>query len=385
MTLLEAHIEEFETGTWVADLIADQTFGPRGQFRLPDGSTWIGTRVSEVQDRGRFFSKVVGGNGSLGAVVLDQFYQGQVALSAVVASVCSPGPSPGDQGETPSNVQAGVFLGQYMRQVGTRGEALDDIAKAAGGAVSPGSAPMLWWIGRDGTLQMQAPDTLSEARPTQAPVTGTQNMDKVDVDASVELVTPSGAVLGATYGVGAQVVRHLRWKYTPQSFSARLFFVPFIFRAPTQTKYDRTYDAKIVADHGDGTVDVIAYRSPSEGKAPAFQVANVQLFCGVPGAKAKMNAGEEVTLGFFSGDPQKPFAMSMKQDATVSPTKKVARNGDQLTVTLAAADITALAAMFKVGPGVAVGSTVVATPVDLPLSGTCQINGGSARLLVGDA
>lgn len=392
MALLEAHIEEFEQGTWVADLIADQAFN--GSFQLPDGSTWIGTKVSEIQDRGRFFAKVVGGNGCLRATVLDQFYQGQVSLQVIVNAVCGAAGSTvagvSDRGENVGGTAPGVFLSQYQRFVGTRAEALDAIAKAAGGAVTPGAEPLLWWIGRDGALQMQLPNPAYGSRNVPGLVSGTQDMDQVDVDGSVSLVQPQGAVLGAMYGSPvAQPVRHIRWKYTGETFAARLFFVPFIFRAPTQTKYDRMYDAKIVADNGDGTVDVLAYRSPSEGKAPAFQVSKVQLFCGVPGSKVKMNAGEECTLGFFGGDPQKPFAVAMKQDATVLPTKKVARNGDSVVVTLTATLLAQLAASFvsPAGPCVYTPSPAPPPPPVPPpgIDVSGSITSGSARILIGDA
>ncbi len=379
MTVLEAHVEEFEQGTWVADLIADQAFA--GSFQLQDGSTWVGRKVSEIQDRGRYFAKVVGGSGSLGATVLDQFYQGRVSLQVIVNAVCAAAGGSNDRGEVAGNIAPGVFLEQYQRFVGLRSEALDAIAKAAGGAVTPGADPLLWWVGRDGFLQMQRPDTTTGGRSNTKIVTGTQDMDKVDVDGSVELVNPSNAELGATYAATSQAVRHIRWKQTADRFCARLSFVPFIFRAPTQTKYDRMYDAKIVTDNGDGTVDVLAYRSPSEGKAPAFQVSRVQLFCGVPGSKVSMNAGEEVMLGFFGGDPQKPFCASMKQDATA--TKEVARKGDSVNGGT-------LTAVSTPGGGPV---TFIYTNADGVPSGagtTASLNGGkitsgSARLKVGDA
>lgn len=379
MSLLEAHIEEFEEGTWVADLIADQAFA--GSFSLPDGSAWTGTKVTEIADRGRYFTKVVGGNNALGRTVLDQFYQGRVSLQIVVNAACAVAQgSTGDRGEIVGGVATGVFLEQYQRFVGSRAEVLDAIAKAAGGAVNPGADPLLWWIGRDGRLQMQMPSPSTGARNIVGTVTGTQDMNRVDVDGSVELVQPSGAVLGAMYN--AAPVRHIRWHYSSDRFSARVFFVPFIFRAPTQTKYDRTYNAKIIADNGDGTVDVLAYRSPSEGKAPAFNVSRVQLFCGVPNSKVAMQPGEEVTLAFFGGDPQKPFAMSMKQSATA--TKEVARKGDK--VHISAAQLTALALTFVSPAGPCVytpGGTPPPTPPGAP-GLDAVISEGSARLKVGD-
>jgi hypothetical protein len=393
MPLLEAHIEEFEQGTWVADLIADQAFN--GTFQLIDGSTWVGTKVAEIQDRGRYFSKVVGGKGSLGATVLDAFYQGKVSLQVIVNAVCASAGGAKDKGETAGNIAPGVFLEQYQRFVGLRSEALDAIAKAAGGAVTPGADPLLWWIDRAGLLQMQLPNATTGGRVNPKVVTGTQDMNKVEVDGSVELAQPSNAELGAMYGTPAQAVRHIRWSMTQDKFTARLFFVPFIFRAPVQTKYDRMYEAKIIADNGDGTVDVLAYRSPSEGKAPAFNVSKAQLFCGVPGSKVKMSAGETVTLGFFAGDPQKPFCMSMKQDTSVDPTKKVARNGDTVKVTLAAglvatpSSIAGLAALLAPALQCAApGSPCTPTPGYSSPTGydiTGEITSGSARILIGDA
>lgn len=369
MRLLEAHIEEFEQGTWVADLIADQSFS--GSFSLPDGSRWIGTKVSEGYDRGCYFSKVVGGNGALGRTVLDQFYQGQVSLQVIVNAICgASSASSGDAGELVGGVAPGVFLGQYQRFVGLRSEALDAVARAAGGAVNPGADPLLWWIGRDGKLQMQAPSPTTGARTSTSIVTGVQDMNKVDVDGSVVLDQPAGAVLGGFYGESA--IRHIRWSYVDSNLEARIFFVPFIFRAPTQTKYDRTYNAKIIQDNGDGTIDVLAYRSPSEGKAPAFNVSKVQLFCGVPGSKVQMNEGEEVVLGFFGGDPQKPFAMTMKQNTAA--TKEVARKGDTIRFTLTPDDITTMA--------LSNGGGAVAAANSVTVDG--EIVTGSSRLKVGD-
>lgn len=331
MNLLEAHIEEFEQGTWVADIISDTPFGDTttvpasGVFQLPDGSTWSGTKIAERQDRGRYFAKVVGGNGKLGETVDDKFYQGQVSLQAAIQTLCS------RIGEVAGKIATGVFLTQYQQLVGIGSEALDALAKAAGGAVAAGSAPLLWWIGRDGTLQMQIPDPVSEGRSSAALVSGTQDLNATDVDGSVELVQPEGAELGALYGEDS--VRHIRWKMTPNRFAARLFFVPFIFRPPTQRKYDALYNAAIESDNGDGTVNVIAYRSPSDGKSPGFGVNQVPLFCGVPGSKVSMKNGEQVLLGFWGGDPQKPYCVAMAQ--LTSASKNVARKEDSIKSTSA--------------------------------------------------
>lgn len=364
MNLLEAHIEEFEQGTWVADLVTDAAF--TGMFQLPDGSTWIGKAVSQREDRSLHFTKVVGGQAGLGKVVGDTFYQGQISLQIAVTALCK------SIGETPGAIAPGVFLTQYQQLIDIGSQALDAMAKAAGGAVSPGAEPLLWWIDRTGLLQMKLPDPLYRSRSQAGPASGIQDMETVDVDGSVELVTPNGAVLGATYGTPPQAVRHIRWKLTQDRFTARLFFFPFIFRPPTQRKYDATHNAKVTKDNGDGTVDVYVYRSPSDGKSPAFGVQQVRLFCGVPHSKAKCDAGDEVTFGWFGGDPQKPYAVAMAQDTTA--TKKVARSTDPVKVT-----IPAMSFLVSCSGSPAVG---VLNPNPVDVTGT--ITDGSERLKVGD-
>ncbi len=96
------------------------------------------------------------------------------------------------------------------------------------------------------------------------------------------------------------------------------------------------------------------------------------LLCGVPGAKVTVNAGELVTVGFFAGDPQKPFAMAMAQNT--SATKSVARNGDTCKVTIPAGSF-----LISCSGSPAVGVSNV-NPIDV----TGTITSGSDRLKVGD-
>jgi hypothetical protein len=352
---LEVRIEEFQQATWVAELVSDTSFGSSGSFQLNDGSTWQGASVIERYDVYRYYTTVVGGAGKLGVVIPDKFYSGNVSLQIAVQDVCSA------CGESVGNVTAGLFLSTFQRQQGTASVALDAIASAFG---------LIWWIDRSGLVNMSA------QRPVGAEASGTRTSS--DVDASIVLTEPLNVTLGAAYDladslVQMPVIQHVRWKQNSDKFSAQLYPLPFLFKNPVQTVYDCMYDATVQQDHGDGTGD--------------FYVDNrffvtCRLFCGVPGAKVTMDPGDVVAVGFFGGNPQAPFAMGMAQNSTAI--KKVARNTDPIIATLAAADITALALMLKVGAGPALGSTIVATPTDLPLSGTCQINGGTSRISVGD-
>lgn len=354
----EATIEEYEQASWVADLLAPVAFD--GSFSLPDGSTWTGTKSTERYDGNLFHTRVVGGQAKLGTVLGAKFYSGNVSLQVAAGDVCT------EAGEKVGSIPSGMFLNTFQRQSGSASSALDALASAFG---------LIWWIGRDGLVSM------SVKRPVGAEANGVRISS--DVDASIVLSQPEGVTLGAAYDtaeplVSMPVIRHVRWKLMPDKFEAQLYPIPFLFSNPVQTFYDRHYDAVVESDNGDGTISVFA----DAGRRGKFGVSKAKLFCGVPGAKVTVQNGDEVTLGFLGGNPQAPYCVSMAQDGTA--TKKVARNTDPIIATLSATDITALAAMLKVGAGPAVGSTIVATPSDLPLSGTCQINGGTSRISVGD-
>ncbi len=342
MKLLSAVIEEFESGTWVADIVSLDAFD--GSFEIA-GVTWTGTAVSTRLEFEQHHSRVVGGGNGLAAVLADKFYDGNVSLQAAVSDVCR------QSGETFGSATPGAFLTSFERLRGPAYAALDSIAEAF---------ESLWWIGRDGSLNMKT------QRDTGPLATGSRVSSVSD---SVLLVEPKDVQLGGTYGDDSKVIRHVRWDFSAEHFEARLYFIPFIFRAPTQTDYDSHYDALVDRDNGDGTIDVIA--------SGRFGVTKVKLFCGVPGSKVKVNPGEMVTLGFFGGDPQKPYCVAMAQSSTA--TKEVARNGDSVKVTINSANISSLAPFIISTPG---GGPCSGIPGSVDVTGT--ITSGSERLKVGD-
>lgn len=340
--VVEATIEEFEQGAWVADLISVDQFD--GSFQL-NGEAWTGTMVSERLEFERYHTRVIGGKNNLSKALLDKFYSGSVSLQIAAGDACREG------GESLGSAQAGVFLQTYQRQRGPLYAALDSLALAFG---------LIWWIDRAGAVN------LSISRPVSGEAKGLRISSSYD---SVLLREPETSVkLGAVYD--GKPIRHLRWEYTPKRFEARVYFVPFLFRAPVETKYDRTYSALVDRDNSDGTIDVIA--------DARFGVTKVRLLAGVPGSKVKMMPGEEVTLGFFGGDPQKPYAVAMAQN--LSATKEVARKGDTIQSTQSVppnAFWTWIAAAGSVLSGLG-----VAAPIPTQLDGT--ITSGSQRLKVGD-
>jgi hypothetical protein len=340
MIPVEATIEEFEQGAWIADLVSIEKFA--GSFDLR-GVTWTGTVVSEREEFSRFYTRVIGGKSKLATVLADKFYSGNVSLQAAIQDVCR------ESGESFGGAQAGVFLNKFERQRGAAYAALDSIANAVNS---------IWWIDRSGLVQMKS------ARDVGAAPKGQRVSSDVD---SILLSEPDGLTLGSTYD--GSTVRHLRWSLNAKRFVARLYFVPFIFRPPSDSRYASLESARVDRDNGDGTIDVIV--------GGRYGLTKIALYCGVPGSKVKVNGGEEVQVGYFAGDPQKPFAVSMAQNTAA--TKQVARNGDSVKVTITTAIVATLAPFFNSPAGPCVGLPVVPS-VDV----TGTITSGSDRLKVGD-
>lgn len=335
--IIELIIEEFESGSWIADVVSLDEF--TGSFEFA-GVTWTGTLLSSQEYVDRIHSKIIGGANGISKQIQHQWYDGSVSVQVGVQDICRL------SGETFGSAQAGKVLNTFQRQAGPAYEALDAIASAF---------ELQWWIGRDGQLNM-----LSE-RTSSADVVGEIGERK---ESSVIVTNPQTLELGATFD--DQTIRHIRWRLTQDSFYAEAYFVPFIFRPPTNTKYSRMYNAKVDKQNSDDTIDVIA-----DGK---FGVTKVPLFCGIPHSKVKIDPGDQVILGFFGASPQKPFAVAMSQDT--GATQKVARDGDAIRI----------ASGTKI-QGAATGVVIGSSPsfvliIDAPVDGT--IIEGSERLKVGD-
>lgn len=344
--ILKIELEEFEQGAWVADIVSLEAFD--GSFEFA-GVTWTGTAVDSSEYIDRFRTRVIGGGNGLQTVIAQRWYDGNVSLQAAVQDVCRL------SGETFGSAVMAKFLTTFQRLEGPARAALDSIAAAFS---------LIWWIGRDGQLRMLA------ERTSTVEVEGENTA--VDSD-SATIANPAAIEIGSSFtavGDESKTVRHIRWFMDANKFEAQIFYVPFVFRAPVETRYGRMYNARVNSQNADGTIDVIA-----DGK---FGVTKVPLFCGVPHSRVKVDSGDQVILGFFGADPQKPFAVAMGQDTTA--TKEVGRKGDEVTVSLSAANMTTLATLLVC---TAPGSPPTSIPGTVPsIKGT--ITQGSERLKVGD-
>lgn len=335
ITPIEATIEEFEQGAWVAELVSLDEFD--GSFDLR-GVTWTGTAVHSKESFGRFYTTVIGGKNQLAKVLRDKWYDGSVSLQAAAQDVCR------ESGEAFGSATSGKRLTTFERLQGTASQGLDALANVFG---------FIWWIGRDGAVNV------AQQRPSASAPIGLETSATED---SVLLDQPEAALLGASYD--EKTVRHIRWTLTEKSFSARLYFLPFLFRNPNRTDYSALCDARVDKQNSDGTVDVIV--------SGRYGVTKVPLLSGIPGSKIKVNGGEVVTLGYFSGDPQKPFCVAHGQDTAAS--KNVARVDDEVQVTLSSGDFNTM--------GANAGGTPVTATSPVVLKG--KINIGSSRVKLGD-
>lgn len=339
MKIVTLEIEEFEQGAWVADIVSIDQF--TGSFTFQN-TTWNGTKVSEIYEDERYHTRIVGGGGGLGKVLEDKYYSGNVSLQSALSEVCRL------SGETMGTTRAATFLSTFERLRGPATTALDSLAQAFG---------MIWWIGRDGMLNMNT------ERPAGAKATGSRVSSDVDSILLVEAV----ASIGGTYGDDNKTIRHIRWNMDEKRMSATIYFLPFIFRPPVDKRYASLDSASVDRNNGDGTIDVIV--------GGRYGMTKVPLLVGVPGSKAEVRGGEQVSVGYFGGDPQKPFAICFSQNTNA--TKEVARKTDSIKAIIPAGTV-----IVSVSGGG--GSPAVGTPnlTDIELTG--EITNGSVRLKVGD-
>lgn len=350
--MISVTIEEFEQGTWIADLVDDAPYAGSFQF---DGQTWVGTAKTTQQDSSQYRTRVVGGTGKLSTVIPDAYNSGSLSLQSAVSAICANG------GEVFGSATPGVFFTSYERLRDSLAGALTRIAE---------TKQLIWWIDRAGTVNVAA------SRTPGVEVQGV--ITEGFGDGYVTITEPVGLTIGAT--VNGVPVRHIRWSWSGTSFEARAYFVPFIFRDPTPSMYAAHYSARVDTDNGDGTIDVIA--------AGRFGVTKVPLYAGIPGAKITVKPGELVTLGFLNGDPQAPYAIANGQNSAA--TKQVARVDDSLDagsfvisgVDSLSGPVTITASYIPPG-----GAPPPAPPVGIPVlvaMNEGKITNGSARVALDD-
>lgn len=331
--MIEIVVEEFEQGTWIADVKDVEPID--GSFDLA-GETWSGTVLHSREENGVYLARILGGKNGLSKQVRDRYYERATQYADVIRAIAT------EAGESVGSVDAGQVQ-TYMRIAGSAGNALDKFCETYG---------LQWWISRSGILQVQ------RSRPSGPAALGVRV--ESGPDGFVIVRNPENVQIGGTFENNP--IRHIRWFQTGDLFEVVLYPTPFDEVAKALAlDYGRLHLARVQAQKPDGTLDVIV--------AARFNVTKVPMLSGVPTARIDMSAGDIVVLGFYGGDPRAPFAIAtMQASGPHTGGKAVARVDD-------AVDCGKLAAQ-----GVAPGNPIafVYTPpggIALPPSTTITLQG----------
>lgn len=102
----------------------------------------------------------------------------------------------------------------------------------------------------------------------------------------------------------------------------------FVVRLMAKYDYAALYPCTVVAQNGDGTLDL----RPDASTIPA--PTNVPLRLGIPGVAVKVASGSRVLLGFENADPQRPVAtvweLSSLKEITITASTKVSVQAPQI-------------------------------------------------------
>lgn len=293
MTPLSAIVEEFEQGAWIADCEFAQS--PDGTFVL-GSETWAGSIFSSRLEGGRYLTRIVGGKGGLGKPVTDKQYRGAVSVGKVFQDILALA------GETSGPVLTDR-VDNYDRMKGTAGQALDMLAYVFGCS---------WRATRSGAMTLYRPSSGSELDVKKYVRVG------ADIDGAAFLSVQDSAVVTIGQTFEGKRIRSIRWVLSKSRLVAEVSPDP-VAAGDTRARLDflKVYSAKVVKQNSDGSVDVIA--------AGRFGLSQVPLLVGIPVAKVTMLEGDLVNVGFYDGDPRKPYALCTAQGEGA---KAVARVGD---------------------------------------------------------
>lgn len=284
MIPIHCKILEVYRGTWVADTTTTEI--PTGEFEFGE-MTWKGTVAPTgfVQDGARYYARIVGGKGRLGAEVVEKNYTvsapfARVARDIIVAC-----------GETVGSITLTNSAAYYERARGTAGQALNDLCDQAGA---------VWWVGRDGTVNVAPARTDTAAVDTDKAFQIGADIDGATI---FDVINASDVLPGRT--ANGKTIRAIHWSLTPDSLVAECSpSQPSIPDGRGREFYLKQYQAKVSKQNGDKSVDVIA-----DGK---FSLSSVPLLPGIVGTPT-MKGGDLVVVGWLGGQPSTPYAIPAQQ------------------------------------------------------------------------
>lgn len=283
-TVLRAVVPMPASRAWTADVVLEGTHALEGSTVLRLGTAhFVGTIRRCSSFAGRTGLRLVGGAGGLATEIPARAYS-QTPLDLPLRHALEAA------GERLSPLVSAALLARplarWTRLAAPLARELDALALAAGPGVT-------WRVLDTGEVWMG-----EETWPTRA-MQG-ELLDE-DLDVGRRRIAPSAPSLrpGDTWaGTRCGKVTHV---WTPDGLRTEAW-APLPDKPSTTDPYAHSYPARIVTQHGDGTVDL----SPDSAAVPSL--TGVPLRLGVPGLRVELHANQRCRLHFDGGSPQRPYA-----------------------------------------------------------------------------
>lgn len=284
------------TGNWSIDLQLDSTEKLTGEATLDsEGVTFVGTAVRPVIEGGRSLARIVGGAGGLHRQLGATNYVNTTVRGVLSDAIREAGERL--SGTSDAGI-LGAALSRWERAAGEAWEAIAAVVEHAGAN---------WRMLADGTIWVGR-DTWPE-----------QKLESVHIDRSnpavIELAPERPDLRPGVTFQGEKirlVVHYLSTKLRTEAYVQSLADTFAALFAPLRRAidYSRLYPARVSRQNADGTVQVVADDPAIKGAG----LDKVPIRLGVPGS-VLISSGQRVLIGFASGDPSRPFAVSWERDA----------------------------------------------------------------------
>ena len=297
LQLLRARVSMAHVGAWHAIVVAaDEGEAPGiesdGTCVLDvEGVQFVGTITRSRSLAGRWTCQVVGGRGGLSRALEARHYVRPDAATVIRDLLA-------DCGETLSDASEAASLARefeaWERVSGPASRSLTTICAAAGA---------IWRVLRDGTVWVGA-EAYPEANPANQLIDEDWAAGLIEVAPDRPELEPGCTFLG-------QPIRYVVHVAEPDSLRTEAYLESpgglldrFLAGVRQSVTYSRTYPSTVVTQNGDGTLQL----RPDSDDVRGAGLDRVPVRLGMPGFRARVQAGARVRLAFDDGDPSRPYA-----------------------------------------------------------------------------
>jgi hypothetical protein len=272
----------------------------------------------------------VGGKGGLGKVVTERQYSASLSIANVLTHIIT------SVGEVAGTLPT-TRVPNWSRANGTAGQAIAAVADALN---------VNWYVGRDGATNI--------ANRAATAVTTAAALISRDIDCEIYSVSDCSLLPGASYN--GKVIYSLRWQFNANKLVATVYYSQQYSLPDISQYYAHTHSAKVQSQNSDGSLELIV-----DGR---FSMGRVPLLTGIPTSKIVMVAGDVVTVGFYEGDPRKPYALCTQQAGSGKGVARIddATDNGEFYIQSVPGSGAALAALFWKPPGSTTWTAIATGP-----------------------